>query len=144
MIASNQLSGVNSILYYAKQLFNKVTDNNQGYTQTLIVLLSLMQVLATMISTEIVDKVGRKNMILKGQFLILVFLLIVSFFDKIIIPHFWEFGTIGIIFFIFAHIMVMNLTLGPCCIIYCTEIVEDITWMIITLKGLSLSIALTT
>ncbi len=37
----------------------------------------------------------------------------------------------------------MNLTMGPLNIVYCTEIVVDITWMIILTKGFTLLIALT-
>lgn len=36
------------------------------------------------------------------------------------------------------------MTLGPVCIIYCTEILEDITWVIFTLKACALLVALTT
>lgn len=145
MIASNQLTGTNAILYYAKQLFNKITQNNATYTQILIVLLSLLQVLSTLISTEVVDKLGRKDMILRGQAFIAFCLLGIFVFDKLFSLIFNAmFGTIGVIFLIFLHIMTMNLTLGPCCIIYCAEIVEDITWIIITLKGCALVIALST
>lgn len=42
---------------------------------------------------------------------------------------------------LFVHIAAFNVTLGPVCIIYCTEILEDITWIIITLKALSLTMA---
>jgi MFS family permease len=67
VIMSNQLSGVNAILFYAKQLFSKITKGDTHSSQNIIVLLSVMQVLAVLISTEIIDKMGRKNMILRGQ-----------------------------------------------------------------------------
>ena len=34
------------------------------------------------------------------------------------------------------------MSLSPVCIVYCAEIVEDITWVIITLKMCSFSVAL--
>lgn len=46
-----------------------------------------------------------------------------------------------VIALLFVHIAAFNMTLGPVCIIYCTEILEDITWIIITLKALSLTMA---
>lgn len=59
-------------------------------------------------------------MILNGQALIAICLLFIFVFNKLFSAVFSEmFGTIGVIFFIFTHIMIMNLTLGPCCIIYC-------------------------
>ena len=44
---------------------------------------------------------------------------------------------------IFGHIFVHNMSLSPTCIVYCAEIVEDITWVIITLKVCSFSVAMT-
>ena len=46
-------------------------------------------------------------------------------------------------FLIFGHIFVHNMSLSPVCIVYCAEIVEDITWVIITLKMCSFTVALT-
>lgn len=144
VIASNQFSGTNAILYYAKQLFNKITNNDGSMSQLLIIVLSVIQVFGTVVSTRVVDRAGRKKMILYGQLFILLCLLLIFIIDELIGSR-WgtSFNSIGIITLIFMHLFAMNLTLGPCCIIYCTEVVEDITWMIITLKGLALSIALT-
>ena len=124
MIASNQLSGTNAILYYAKQLFNKITNNDGKMSQNLIIILSFIQVIATLVSTQVVDRAGRKKMILRGQVFV-AFCLICIFITDEIIGNSWgtHFNSITIIVFIFIHLLVMNLTLGPCCIIYCTEIV---------------------
>jgi hypothetical protein len=110
----------------------------------LIILLSVFQVFATILSTLVVDKLGRKVLILRGQAFIAICLISITLFEEVFNELIGASATsIIVIIIIFVHLLGMNLTLGPCCIIYCTEIVEDITWMIITLKGLSLSIALT-
>lgn len=78
--------------------------------------LSVLQVVSTLISTEIVDKVGRRRMLLVGQGLIGVILLGISVL-------YWvggEAGQMGVLVLLFAHILVMNMTLGPVCIVYCT------------------------
>jgi hypothetical protein len=83
-------------------------------------------------------------MILRGQASIAFCLLAIVIFDKVISQVVnTTVGNYGVISLIFIHLIIMNFTLGPCCIIYCTEIVEDITWMIIMLKGLALMVALT-
>lgn len=51
VIASNQFSGINGILFYAKQLFNKITAGREDYTQIIMVLLSLMQIVSTLLSS---------------------------------------------------------------------------------------------
>jgi hypothetical protein len=40
------------------------------------------------------------------------------------------------------HVVVFNLTLGPICIFYCSEIMNDLKYVILTLKCLSLFFAL--
>lgn len=41
------------------------------------------------------------------------------------------------------HVIVFNLTLGPICIFYCSEILNDLKYVVLTLKILSLFFALT-
>lgn len=145
VIASNSLSGINAILFYAKQLFNKITDGDLAQAQLLIVIMSGVQVCATFISSRIVDRLGRKDLIITGQAILLGILLAIFIFDKVIREYVdASVSNYGIIGLIFTHLLVMNMTLGPCCVVYCAEIVADITWMIILLKGLALLIALTT
>lgn len=79
-------------------------------------------------------------MILDGQLFVLVCLACIIAADRLLSS---ETGSKVLIVFIFLHLIAMNLTLGPCCIVYCSEIVEDITWVIMTLLGLALLTALT-
>ena len=55
-----------------------------------------------------------------------------------------KFGEIAVVFLLFGHILVMNLTLGSVCIIYCSDILTDLTWVIFTLKLCAFTVALTT
>jgi hypothetical protein len=83
-------------------------------------------------------------MILKGQAVIAVCLIFIALVDKVFSEIIgFTAASIIITILIFLHLLSINLTLGPCCIIYCTEIVADITWIIITIKGLTLLIAFT-
>ncbi len=40
------------------------------------------------------------------------------------------------------HVIIFNLSLGPICMFYCSEIMTDLKYMILTLKCLSLFFAL--
>ena len=86
VIASNQFSGINSILFYAKQLFNKITNNRSDYTQIIMILLSLMQIVSTLVSSEVADVKGRKKMLLGGQAIIAFFLFSIFVFDTLLRP----------------------------------------------------------
>ena len=144
VIASNQLCGINAILFYAKQLFNKITNNENLLTQTLMVILAIIQIIATVISSFIVDRKGRRPMLLSGYVILVVLLVGIFLSDTFLSSSFHNFSEVLIIVLLFLHIFVMNMTLGAICIVYCAEIVEDITWVIITLKIGSLSMALGT
>jgi hypothetical protein len=120
------------------------TNNDAYFTQILIISLSVFQAISTLIITQFVEKLGRKLMILKGQGVISVSLIFIAFIDKVFSEIIgFTAASIIITILIFMHLLYINLTLGPCCIIYCTEIVADITWIIITIKGLTLLIAFT-
>ncbi len=83
--------------------------------------MSLFQVLGMLYSTLIIDIIGRKNLILRGQLLIGIFLFCIIIYDKVMIPIFGHnIGNIGTIVLIFMHLFTMNVTMGPCCAIYAT------------------------
>jgi MFS family permease len=78
------VNGQNSILFYAKQLFNKITHDNQSLTQLLMVFISIVQLLGVLTSTKVIDKVGRKKLILHGQALLIICLFGVFVFNKLL------------------------------------------------------------
>ena len=82
IIASNQLTGINGIMYYTKQLFNKVTHNDSKLTQILMVLLAFLQIVSATLSGSFIDKIGRKKILLNGM-LILIGILISIFALKL-------------------------------------------------------------
>lgn len=105
--------------------------------------LAFGQLLAVMMSGKLLNNYGRKGIFIKGQYLI-IFILLLCFFLDIDNPylnldrrHF----LLGIL--INLHVIVFNLTLGPICIFYCSEILDDLKYVVLTLKCLSLFFALT-
>lgn len=62
----NQLSGINGILYYANDIFHAAGFSNlSGSLQT--VMIGLMNLVATLIGMALIDKVGRKTLLLIGS-----------------------------------------------------------------------------
>lgn len=66
IIASNQLTGINGIMYYTKQLFNQVTNNNYELTKALMIILAFLQIVSAYFSGYFIDRIGRKKIILNG------------------------------------------------------------------------------
>lgn len=82
--------------------------------------LALGQLLAAMMSGKLLNKYGRKGIFIKGQYLI-VLILILCFFLDINNPYFnldKKHFLLGVL--INVHVIVFNLTLGPICIFYCS------------------------
>ncbi|EFA10574.1 Facilitated trehalose transporter Tret1-2 homolog-like Protein [Tribolium castaneum] len=62
LMAFQQLSGVNAVLFYAGNIFAE-TGNSMG-ADTCAVLVGAVQVIATLLSTVLIDKTGRKILLL--------------------------------------------------------------------------------
>ena len=62
----NQLAGINAILYYQNMIFEKAGYSAiSGYKQAAVV--GLMNLLATLLGMTLIDKVGRKTLLLIGS-----------------------------------------------------------------------------
>lgn len=123
---SNQVSGINAIFFYAKQLFTNLTGGNQEWVQKDLFGLGIFQVLLTFISSFLLDKFGRRSLMLVGMS-IMVFSLFAAYFATDV----FSMASGIIVFFIFLHIFGFSISLGPICGLYASEIMQDISLVII-------------
>lgn len=73
----NQLSGINAILYYLNDIFAAAGFSNMsGYEQAIYV--GLANLIATLIAIAVIDKVGRKMLLLVGAVAMTIILTIVA------------------------------------------------------------------
>ena len=63
---SNQLCGINAILFYAKQLFMRVTGGNNDVSQVIMIFLGFVQITATLLSGKLMDKFPKKYFLIGG------------------------------------------------------------------------------
>lgn len=69
----NQLSGINAILYYAPRIFEMAGfDRENAYLQP--VFIGLANLIFTMLAMSVIDKLGRKTLLLIGSVGMIVFL----------------------------------------------------------------------
>jgi sugar porter (SP) family MFS transporter len=74
----NQLSGINALLYYAPKVFGMGgSDGNLALLQSIPV--GIMLVVSTAIGLALIDKLGRKTLLVVGSFGMAVFLALVGF-----------------------------------------------------------------
>lgn len=67
VIASNQLSCINGIFFYARQMMDMVTDGDEDLSKILMLFLAFGQLLAAMMSGKLLNKYDRKKIFVKGQ-----------------------------------------------------------------------------
>lgn len=144
VIGSCQFCGINGIFYYAKQLFEDITEGDRLLAQKLMVGLSVCQVLASIICSRFIDHFGRRYLIMKGQ-QVLIFILIAIF----VVDNMQDFANISILHYIiiiliYCHIITFNFSLGPVGIIYAAELVPNLIPIIVTLRFCTFLVALTT
>lgn len=102
----NQLSGINAILYYAPEVMKKAgATDDDAYLMSVAV--GVMNLIATMAALTVIDKIGRRSLMIVGS---IGYLLSLGFLTGIMFVYEGHFNStssvlvlIGLLFFIAAH-----------------------------------------
>jgi MFS family permease len=73
---ANQLSGINAILFYARQVFEHITNHNSLLSKQYTLYLGLLQVVVTFASGFLINRFGRRTLMLLGETMVVSSLLI--------------------------------------------------------------------
>lgn len=83
-------------------------------------------------------------MIIDGQIQVIIILIAIYFSDNCLRYLLSDsFTNYIVVSFIMAHIVVHNRGLGSMCIIYCADILDNLNWMIISIKICSFTVSMT-
>jgi len=124
-----QVTGINSILYYAPVIF-KETGLNSASSLLQTICVGVVNVVSTFIAIGLVDKVGRRKFLLAGSLAMGVSLLVVAlcfqyrYFDHYIV-----------LIFMLLYVGAFGCTLGAVTWVYLSEIFPN------RIRGLALSVA---
>ena len=73
----NQLSGINAILYYAPRIFEMAGfDKTQSFSQSIFI--GVANLISTLLAMTVIDKFGRKTLLIIGSLGMIVFLSLVA------------------------------------------------------------------
>lgn len=124
-----QVTGINSILYYAPVIFKETgLSNASSLMQTILV--GVVNVVSTFIAIGLVDKVGRRKFLLAGSLAMGACLIVVAgcfqyqYFDNYIV-----------LLFMLGYVGAFGCTLGAVTWVYLSEIFPN------RIRGLALSVA---
>lgn len=124
-----QVTGINSILYYAPVIFKETgLSNASSLMQTIGI--GVVNVLSTLIAIFLVDKVGRRMFLLTGSFLMGISLVAVALCFK-----FQYFDNYLVLVFMLLYVGAFGCTLGAVTWVYLSEIFPN------KIRGTALSAA---
>ncbi|MFM7858097.1 MAG: MFS transporter, partial [Flammeovirgaceae bacterium] len=63
---ANQFSGINAIIFYANQVFLHITKDNKDTANLYTVCLGVLQVIVTFISGFLINRFGRRTLMMVG------------------------------------------------------------------------------
>ncbi|KAL4470073.1 hypothetical protein ABPG72_008732 [Tetrahymena utriculariae] len=113
---SLQFTGINIIIFYSNDIFQKMGSGESAKVYTLI--LGLLQTVFTLISTKYIERYGRKLMLLLGEVLIIVGLVVIT------ISSHQNLGLLSL-FAILMHLLGFSISFGPVVWVYIVEILEE-------------------
>lgn len=124
-----QITGINSILYYAPIIFKETgLDSASSLMQTIGI--GVINVLSTFIAIGLVDKVGRKAFLLIGSLLMGISLIGVGLCFR-----FAYFDHYLVLIFVLVYVAAFGCTLGAVTWVYLSEIFPN------RIRGLAMSVA---
>jgi sugar porter (SP) family MFS transporter len=124
-----QVTGINSILYYAPVIFRETgLDSSSSLLQTIGI--GFVNVIATFIAIGLVDKVGRRKFLLTGSVLMGLSLVTVA-----VCFHFKYFDNYIVLIGMLVYVGAFGCTLGAVTWVYLSEIFPN------RIRGLALSVA---
>ncbi|AOW11443.1 hypothetical protein EM308_15555 [Flavobacterium gilvum] len=124
-----QITGINSIIYYAPVIFKEISANGSSpFLQTIAI--GVVNVLATFVAILLVDKVGRKKMLLVGCIMMCVSLVAVG-----LCFQFKYFDHYIVLVFMLLYVASFGCTLGAVVWVYLSEIFPNLV------RSMALSVA---
>jgi len=124
-----QVTGINSILYYAPVIF-KETGLSTASSLLQTIGIGVVNVISTFIAIGLVDKVGRKKFLLCGSLLMGISLCAVA-----LCFHYRYFDNYIVLLFMLLYVGAFGCTLGAVTWVYLSEIFPN------RIRGLALSVA---
>jgi SP family arabinose:H+ symporter-like MFS transporter len=124
-----QVTGINSILYYAPVIFKETgLDSSSSLLQTIGI--GVVNMVSTFIAIGLVDKVGRKKFLLAGSILMGISLAVVA-----LCFNYKYFDNYIVLLFMLLYVGSFGCTLGAVTWVYLSEIFPN------RIRGLALSVA---
>jgi len=118
LLITEQASGIDAILMYSDSIFIK-NVNSKKIATLYTNFIGIFQVLAGISTMIIIEKFGRKVLLVVGQFLLIIFLWSLAYL------YYYDIFT-PVIYFMIASVYINGTTLSPVSFIYAAEVLPEI------------------
>lgn len=133
LLALMQLSGINAILLYAKQLFMKISTYNEERADYYLLLLGVIQILATFTGGWLANQFGRRLTLLFGGVFVSLTLILTAALYK-----YDSHQSKGLVLLILLYIVGYAMSIAPAALIYLAELLPDLSRILTLYWGLVL------
>ena len=106
--------------------------------------MALCQLLACSLSGRFIDSFGRRFLLIRGQIGIIIIMgsiFLADCLSEYMRKNIYHYSLIALFY---LHVIVFNFSLGPICILYAAELVDNITPVIVTKRLVNLIVAIST
>lgn len=129
--ALQQFTGINIVIYFAPTIFQRIGNTETGYAISTALFLSVINVIATIISLWLIDRIGRRKLLISSVFFMMLSLFIIGIglYRNVMMVRWVTFASLII------YIVAFAIGMGP------------ITWLLISeiypirIRGQAMSIA---
>jgi MFS family permease len=138
ILVLNQLSGINAILLYAKQLFMRISEHDEDRSNQYLLILGAIQILATLAGGWLANEYGRKKTLIHGGMLVTGVLFLVF------ATYSWDQKQSKLlVLLILTYIIGYAMSIGSTSMIYLAELLPDLSIIIMIYWGMTLLASLT-
>lgn len=121
LACSNQFCGINAIIFYAKQLFMRITNNDNSMSQAIIMLLGLVQIVATLVGGRLMDRYPKRHFLFAGEASMVVILLGIFLFSG---------STSLVVALIFLHTVAYSFSIGQLLLFYASKMLDSTGYVV--------------
>lgn len=138
ILVLNQLSGINAILLYAKQLFMRISEYDEDKSNQYLLILGAIQIIATLAGGWLANEYGRKKTLVQGGMLVTGVLFLVF------ATYSWDQKQSKLlVLLILTYIIAYAMSIGSTSMIYLAELLPDLSIIIMIYWGMTLVASLT-
>lgn len=121
LACSNQFCGINAIIFYAKQLFMRITDNNNNESQMIIICLGLVQIVATFVGGKMMDRWSKRYFLFVGEACMVGILFFIFLFGA---------NTGLVVTLIFMHTIAYSFSIGQLLLFYAAKMLDSTGYVV--------------